>query len=368
LTASVEQVSMTAWLLIASLLVTPVALRAQEPALEDLTNRVIKTTVRVVVAPTTVLDKDGNYVAGLKPSEFTLYDNGKKQDIRVEESFAPISLVVAIQADAKVESVIPKLQKIGLLLQNFVAGQNGEVAILAFDHRIQKLQDFTDNPELLVEALKKLKAGSSQSVLVDAVAEGARMLRTRPRERRRVILLISESLDKGSGGRLREALTQVEINNVQVYAVNISRLFTELTSKAPRPRPDPIPPAARPLPPGAPATPTSVAQISGLGGMSANFVPLLTEIFRGVKAIFVPNPVEVFTRYTGGKEFPFLTQRDLERAIAEIGTEIHNQYLISYTPNNMEEGGYHEIKVEVARRGLEVRTRPGYWLAAIPSN
>src|SRR5438067_2284388 len=100
----------------------------------DRADKVISTNVTVVVAPTTVTDKDGNYVHDLKPSQFTLFDNDKPQTIKVDESFAPISLVVAIQADAKVEPVIPKLQKIGSLLNTLVAGDQGEVAILSFDH------------------------------------------------------------------------------------------------------------------------------------------------------------------------------------------------------------------------------------------
>jgi hypothetical protein len=39
---------------------------------------------------------------------------------------------------------------------------------------------------------------------------------------------------------------------------------------------------------------------------------------------------------------------------------------LSYSPNNQTEGGFHEIKVIVNRPNLEVRTRPGYWVAARP--
>ena len=55
----------------------------------------------------------------------------------------------------------------------------------------------------------------------------------------------------------------------------------------------------------------------------------------------------------------------LEDAIAKIGQEIHSQYLITYTPNNKEEGGWHDIRVTVSgRTDLKVRSRPGYWVAS----
>lgn len=73
------------------------------------------------------------------------------------------------------------------------------------------------------------------------------------------------------------------------------------------------------------------------------------------------------TKYTGGREFGFATQRGLEEAISKIGEELHSHYLISYNPGNTKlEGGWHSIRIEVRKQGYEVRTRPGYWMAAVP--
>jgi len=112
--------------------------------------------------------------------------------------------------------------------------------------------------------------------------------------------------------------------------------------------------------------PTSTAQMYGTSGYGVNFVPIIEEIFTATKAVFVKNPAEVYTKLSGGREFGFISQSDLERAIAEIGTEIRSQYLLSYSPNNKLEGGFHRIKVEVNRPASRVRTRLGYWMAAIP--
>ena len=101
-----------------------------------------------MIAPTTVLDKDGLYVTVLKPMEFRLYDNDKPQTIKVDEVISPVSLVVAVQADYKVEAVLPKIQKIGTMLQTMVAGDGGEVAVVSFDHQIRMLQDFTSDPNI----------------------------------------------------------------------------------------------------------------------------------------------------------------------------------------------------------------------------
>jgi hypothetical protein len=62
---------------------------------------------------------------------------------------------------------------------------------------------------------------------------------------------------------------------------------------------------------------------------------------------------------------PAFKDRSIEKAIDEIGGELHSQYAISYTPAGINTTGYHEIKVSVIRndaKNLKVRARPGYYL------
>jgi VWFA-related protein len=354
-------------MLCASLLAFTLLAQQEEPP-----GQVFRATVNVVVAPVTVTDSEGHYVDGLKPSDFRLFDNEKPQDIKVDVSYIPISLVVVIQANWDMEAVLPKLQKIGSLFQGLVTGEQGEVAVVCFDHRIQVLQDFTSDGDLISQALEKLKRGSSTSAMIDAVTKAIRMLATRPPNRRRIVLYIGETRDRGSEGKVRDALTLAQINNVLFYPVSVNRLVTTFTAKQMAPRPDPFPAGARPLPAGVPPTPEATRSTIAGPANSANFIPLFVEIFKQVKAIFVDNPVEVFTEYTGGREHSFITQRDLENAIQNIGLELHSQYLVSYSPNNKMEAGWHDIKVEVLdrygreQRGVKVRCRPGYWMAAVP--
>lgn len=324
---------------------------------------VISTTVKVVIAPTTVTDSSGQYVPGLLPRDFSLYDNGKLQRISQDVAFEPLSLVIAIQASSNMEGLLPKIQKVGALLNDQVLGENGRVAILCFDHRIQTLTDFTSDTTQIQEALKKLKPGSSSSVLNDAAMAGLRMLRHQPSDRRRVLLLVGETRDNSSELRPRDVLTEAEFDNATIYTVDVSHMVTTLTSKPMPPRPPAIPPAAQHMPDGSVATPTTQIQNDNGNG---NWVPMFTEIFRGVKGLFIDNPCELYTKYTGGKEYSFATQNKLERVLQNIGDDLHSQYLLSYTPNNLNEAGFHDIKVTVNRPDLKIRTRPGYWVAARP--
>jgi hypothetical protein len=94
-----------------------------------------------------------------------------------------------------------------------------------------------------------------------------------------------------------------------------------------------------------------------------NWTPVVKEIMTQVKGIFVKNPLEVYTRYTGGREYSFITQKAFEQAVSDIGEELHSQYLLTYNPNNQDEAGFHEIRVRVLKPDVEIRKRDGYWLA-----
>jgi VWFA-related protein len=336
-----------------------------EPQIEEDTPT-FRGRVNIVIAPTSVLDSNGNFVPGLSTTDFRLFDNDKSQKIEQDIAFQPLSIVVAVQANWRMDALLPKIRRIGTLFDSLVTGEQGELAVISFDHQIKTLQDFTNDPAKIRQAFENVKAGSNTNAMIDAVTTGCRMLRRRPNNRRKVILLIAETRDGGSEGRVRDAITDLQIYNVSLYSVNINRLISNMTQKPEYPRPDPFPATSRRMPNGAAVTPETVAQLHATAGQQINFAPLLKELYLGVKAIFIDNPVEVFTKYTGGKEYSFLTQRDLERAIADIGDELHSQYLLSYNPNNKMEGGYHTIRVEVNRPNLKVATRPGYWMAAVP--
>jgi len=353
------------WMLLCGWLVaTPN--RAQQPQPPDQAPTVtIGVTVENVVAPVLVFDQHGSYVNDIRPDQFHLYDNQKEQNIAVDVIYQPISLVIAIQANSHVEQLLPHVQKIGNLIKPLLIGDQGEAAVIAYDSRIRVLQEFTSDADKITAQIKKIYPGSTSNRLVDAVVEGTRLLSTRPKNRRRILITIGETRDLGSEGRSREALMGLQFANILFYGVDMSRIMNVLTAPAPVPRPDNNPPAMNPLPGGVPSTPTTVAQAYGTNGGTAEFIPLMVEVFRDTKAIFVANPVEVFTRGTGGSTFGFHSLHSLEDAMGKVGEELHSQYTVSYNPNNKDEGGWHQIVVQVGGHPevKRVQVRPGYWLA-----
>ena len=316
----------------------------------------------VVIAPVTVVDSKGKFVTGLTPLDFRLYDNGKLQVITEDIATHPVSLAVVIQSNAAVEKILPQIQKSASLYDSLVLGEAGEMTVIGFDHRIQRLtQGFTSDPEKIKEAFKKLKPGSSSSRLNDAAMDGINQLKNRPKNFKRILLLISESRDGGSELHVRDVMDAADFANVVIYSVDISHLVTSLTAKVEPNRPSSTPVPTRSLPGGYVNTPTTDSQMD-----MGNWTPVIKEIYTATKAIFVKNPLEVFTKYSGGREYSFMTQRGLDQAVSDIGEELHSQYLLTYSPNNKAEAGFHEIVVQIALPDMKVRTRNGYWYSGKP--
>src|SRR5690242_12657094 len=84
----------------ATILLICAAAWAQSPPATDPPKRedvLIQTNVNVVVAPTTVRDKNGDFIDGLQLQDFELYDNNKLQKISADVRDEPLSLVIAVQ-------------------------------------------------------------------------------------------------------------------------------------------------------------------------------------------------------------------------------------------------------------------------------
>jgi VWFA-related protein len=319
----------------------------------------IVVTTNVVIAPVTVRERNGDFIDDLKLGDFQLYDNNRLQTVTADVRDEPLSLVVAVQKSYNMNDILPKIQKIGPMLNDLLAGQDGEIALVAFDHRIQTVQDFTTETTKISEALRNIKPGSPNHAAIDAEMACIRLLRGRDKNRRRVLLMVAEKRDRGSEAHLREALEEAEFANVSIFSIDISSLMATVTGTPIPPRPPAIPTTAEHIPAGGALTPTTIDQ----NYYNGNFIPLFVDIFKGAKSLFVDDTLDVFTRFTGGREYSFVSEKSLEKAVQGIAREMHSQYLLSYTPNNQTAGGFHDIRVVVDRPGLEVRTRPGYYVA-----
>jgi len=342
-------------------LASVLAAQAPPPPLSENADAVIRESFKFVLVRVAVTDNNGHVVNGLQTGDFRLRDNGSPQTITADVVLHPLSVVVAIQTTAGVERILPDVKKLGSALETLVLGESGELALIGFDTDVRTLTDFTSDPATIDATLNALKFADGSGNVSDAAMAGINLLRSRPANRQAVLILINEGHALGSMAEVREVLTAAEFGNVIIYSLNVSQFVAALTSPAQPPRANWLDLEGRPMINGAVQTPTTDTQMQ-LG----NWTPLFKGAFFSARSLFVPSPLDVYTRHTGGREFSFNNQRALDDVIAEIGEELHGEYLLTYMPSTQHQAGFHEIQVSVQQPSLTVRTRDGYWLAAKP--
>jgi hypothetical protein len=189
---------------------------------------------RLVLVPVTVTGAKGRTIDGLDTNDFVVLDNGRPQKVTVDTmatGVAPLALVIAIQASGISKAVLEKVHRIGAMIQPLVTGERGCAGVVAFSERIVWLQDCTNDEDALARALEQVRPGAGKSArMLDAVYESIERLRKRPNSRR-VLLLISESRDRGSETALDQVAMAVQASGVTAYAATYSAFNTAFTSK-----------------------------------------------------------------------------------------------------------------------------------------
>ena len=295
----------------------------------------IRANVPLVLVPVSVTGKNGNSIDGLHVDDFRLTDDGAAQKLRLDTSdtvLAPISLVVLIQSSGISAPAMARIARVGPMIKPLVVGDRGQAAVIAFDEEVRVLAPFTADATKITVAFQGIAHRSMRKArLLDAVAEGVKLLNTRPANNRRVMLLLSESKDRGSQAKLSDVVEQAQRAGVAMYVATYSVQASTFASS----------------PTDAPSMPGDANYIAGLG-----------ELARLGKA----NAADVFARATGGRHLSFLTLDSLETAISRAGEEIHSQYLLSFTPSENKNEGLHQLQVAIpGRPDAVIRVRPGYW-------
>jgi VWFA-related protein len=326
----------------------------------------IRVKVNLVSTPVTVRDSAGNLVLDLDAHNFRIYYNGTEQKIEhFDLGGDPLSVVFVVETSSRIEPLLPAVRKTGILFTQIVLGQTGEAAVLAFDDITAVLRPFTKDADAIEKTIAALPLGTSGARLYDALSHAVGLLRNRPTPeasaRRRVIVLVSEATDTGSENKLGAVLREAQLNNITIYTIGLSTtaamLRAEPSQAAP---PSAFPPGTFPTPgiPGRPQTPTTEQQARG----NIDLLAAIIWLVRTAANATGENALELVSAGTGGFHAATFRDRSIEKAMDQIGAELHAQYTLAYRPAGTPPAGYHEIKVVVARPGTTVRARPGYYL------
>jgi VWFA-related protein len=319
-----------------------------------------------VTAPVTVRNRKGELVLDLTKKDFHLYDDGVEQKItHFDLGGQPFDTVLVVETSSRVQALLPAVRQTGVIFSQVVMGRTSQAAVIGFDNIVDVLQNFTSDSDAVQKTINDLRVGTSGVRLYDAMARGVEMLENQPRGRRRIMVVLSESIDHGSSSELGTVLRSAHIGNITIYSIGLSTAEASLRAPPAYTGPAPIgPPGTFPVPvrPGMPQNPTIESQYEEPPA-NLNVIGLAKWLLQTGKSVVTENSLEAVSKSTGGLELSPKKDRAIQEAMDEIGGEMHAQYTLAYQPPGGEKPGYHTITVTVDRPGVTVRTRPGYYIA-----
>ena len=298
----------------------------------------IRVSTTEVLVPTLVEKRGGGILYGLKADDFVLEDNGAPQKIRVQEEMdtAPVALVVAVEEGGASVLEFDKLAKMGPLLDVFLADPRSQAALVGFDSVPRLIEDFTHSGDQIDADLERLQPGDGGAAILDTVNYAVTLLKTQPKEFRRVLLLISEERDHGSRHtRPAELIRMIGESDVLVLSVSFSPALAELGHDVKDSEPDQ-------------AT-----------------MNMVSTLLMAIQA-FRKNVAKEVARMSGGEYTTFVGDKRFEERVLSAAKDARNRYLISFSPTDLTPG-LHTIRVRTADDyGARIVARANYWLDAQP--
>ena len=272
-----------------------------------------RATIDVVSLNVTVVDGAGRYLTDIEQSDFSVFEDGVKQDIIFfTRRPQPIALSLLLDSSASMED---KLQTLQEAATNFVRTlkPNDLAQVIDFDSRVSIRQSFTSTQSDLEAAIRQGASGGSTSlhnaIYISLKELGKIRARDEDDVRRQALIVFSDGEDTSSLVAFEEVLDLAKRSETSIYTI-------------------------------------------ALRGNETN-----TRGFR--EAEFV---MRQLAQETGGRAFFPRRIDDLDEVYSQIADELASQYTVGYTSKNpRNDGAFRRVIVQIARESATPRTKRGYY-------
>jgi VWFA-related protein len=269
--------------------------------------------IDIVSLNVTVTDASSHYVTDLTESEFSVFEDGVKQDITFfSRRQQPIALSLLLDSSASMEQHLGTLQ---IAATNFIRKlkPNDIAQVIDFDSRVEIRQGFTGNQADLQAAIEQMNAGGSTS-LHNAIYIALKELRkvkavSEEDVRRQALIVFSDGEDTSSLVSFEEVLDLAKRSETAIYAIALRG-----------------------------------NDVQAKGFREAEFV------------------MRTLAQETGGRAFFPARIEDLAGVYAQIADELASQYTLGYvSANTRRDGAWRRLVVQVSRANITPRTKKGYY-------
>lgn len=292
----------------------------------------IKVNVDIVNVLCSVRTKSGGLVSSLKKEDFSLFENGQKQDIKyfTRETDLPLTIGLLVDVSISQERLIDTERQAAYQFFSSVLRQKDLAFLISFGHEAELLQDYTNSRRLLQKSLDSLRVSgqvggvhpgpvptASQprgTILFDTVYLAASE-QLKGQVGRKALVVITDGVDQGSRYRVDEAIKAAQLADAIIYGIYY-------------------------------VDPGAYGYGFGFGNPGDHDLKRMAE-------------------ETGGRVMRVDRKHSLQDVFREIQDEMRSQYAIGYTPvNGTKDGSFRKIDIKLADKDLRVQARKGYF--AVP--
>lgn len=289
-------------------LVSGVLVTAQEKP------QIFRAGVELVSLNVTVVDSTGRYVTDLDQTDFSVFEDGAKQDLAFfNKTNLPIALSLLIDSSASMEQRMENAQEAAIGFAKKIRAQD-MAQVVDFDSRVEIKIGFTNKVDELEAAIRTTSAGGSTALhnaVYISLKELAKVKAKNPDEiRRQAIVVLSDGEDTSSLVTFEEVLELAKRSETAIYTIGLQ--------------------------------------------------PRETTALRGFReAEFV---LRQLAQETGGRSFFAQKVDDLKDVYGQIADELSSQYSMGYASKNAKrDGAFRRLVVQTNRPNTTARTKRGYY-------
>lgn len=276
---------------------------------------VFRSEVDLVNFEVTVTDRKGNLITDLTADDFEVYEDGKKQSLRLftrgdadgSEHPAPemhLGLMLDISESMGEDIAFTKTAAVKFL--NTLTDAK-DVTVVAFDTEVRVTRYSQNEFARLIERIREQKTLKGWTALYDAV--GVYLDGAGAQDGRKVLLLYTDGGDNRSSMTFKDLTDLLKASDVTLYAIG---------------------------------------ELEHQSSTTRNEQRMVLEQMAGI---------------TGGKAFFPLSSKQLDEVYGQVVAEIRAQYTLGYlSTNEHADGTWRKVDIRVTRKGdYRVRTRKGYF-------
>jgi len=307
----------------------------------------LKLRTTLVQVPVVVSERGGRYVSDLKREEFSIFEDGIKQDIELFGSVEePFSVALLLDSSGSTEASLEQIKSAAMAFIGNLRPHD-RVMVVSFNDSVEVLSDLTNDTTKLASAVRSIKPGEFTQVYEAVYTAVWERLHDRPG--RKAVIVFTDGIDTASSEISEEDTLDavIESEDIIVYPIRYAtrddverrmeaRMKTRMEARSR-------------------TSPNSNGSESVNGNLEQN----RRELDRAYRT--ADEYLQQLAEMSGGIVERADRLGDLKAALGRIAEELRHQYLLGYYPSNRQKDERaRKITVRVTRPGVIVRARPAY--------